>query len=194
MDILGKLSVILATTLSATNSSEFEVFVEQCTDTPCQSVEARIAQREVLMPFAIALAAWLVASVPAVVFKGSSRVLGIRCCLWALVRLWIGLLLALYLLSSRYKAQAYVFALHYTVNLLGSWRLPRKALAYPNLQRFISLIGASAVSTFAWQAQVPVGLAAWYGQANCGWAVHLTACLNVDAMAWVFRLLEPFVC
>jgi hypothetical protein len=184
METVGKLSVILATTLSATNGSEFHKFIEQCSDSPCQSMEALIGQREIVGPFAIAFVAWLAAAAQ-LVFRSAKRVEGIRSCLFALARLWAGLLIVWHV---RERAQAYVFALHYTVSVLYSWRAPRHALAYPGLQATCACLGASAVGLFAWQAGVPIGLAAWYGQANCGWRVHLTACLAVDALRWLAGL------
>lgn len=184
MQAVGKLSVILATTLSAANSSDIRQLVEQCSDSPCQAAEARIGPREIVGPFAIAFIAWLAASAQ-LLCRSAKRVVGIRSCLFALARLWVGLLIVWHV---RERAQAYVFALHYTVSVLYSWRAPRHALAYPGLQTSCACLGAGAVGLFAWQAGVPVGLAAWYGQANCGWRVHLTACLAVDALQWVAGL------
>ena len=115
---------------------------------------------------------------------------GMQCCLWALVQLWLHLLVVYGAFYARgQKVQAYVWALHASTNVLSCWRPKGRVLNYPGLQRLATVLGVGAVSGFAWQAGVPSGIAPWYQgrygcQGQCGYRVHLVASLGVDLVRW----------
>lgn len=192
MEIIAKLTVITATSLSARNppSTNSSSLAGRCTEDWCGVLEDLVGVREVLTPLGLAAAAWFVASCPVVALRSRSRVAGMRCCLWALVQLWLHLLVVYGAFYARgQKVQAYVWALHASTNVLSCWRPKGRVLNYPGLQRLATVLGVGAVSGFAWQAGVPSGIAPWYQgrygcQGQCGYRVHLVASLGVDLVRW----------
>jgi hypothetical protein len=150
----------------------------------------------VLVPLGIALLFLIIGALPTLLLKCRHRVHGVRSCLWVLIELWIHLLLSFIWFTLRGdRAQAYVWAIHSAAHILASWQPKRGVMPYPGLQKAASLAGIAGLGLFAWQFGPAVGLAAWYrrSDAQCGWAVHLTAVIGVEFVGWVLGPLEWMV-
>jgi hypothetical protein len=206
--VLSKLSIILSSTLAHNNSGRLEWvwggefkpnvtdFNSSCAD-PCADLNNSIqGEALVLAPTAIVVLFSLAAILPTLVTKSKNKVLGIKSYLWVLLQLWVYLLVAHYLYTTRKdRAQAYVWALHSTSHVLSSWSPKRGSavvMKHPTLHCALTTLGAACVSLFAWQVGPGVGLAAWYskGDALCGWSVHLIAVLGVELAQWVLSPVE----
>jgi hypothetical protein len=162
-----------------------------CSD-PCSNLQTLVSHSMVLIPLGIALLFFVVGALPALLLRSRYRVYGVRSCLWVLIELWIHLLISYFWFTFKGdRAQAYVWVLHASAYILATWQPRKGVMQYPGLQRAASLVGISCVGLFAWQFGPPVGLAAWYrrSDAQCGWAVHLTAVIGVELVGW---LLGPF--
>ena len=186
--VLGKFSVILATSLAKGPPLPSNSSCRTNISKPCYDLEQNIEMDLVISPLAIATTAWAVASLPVFFMGFRSKIQGIRCCLWALLQIWAHMLMCCYLFYGQTeRAQAYVWSLHASVNVLSTWRPARNVLRYEGLQRVACVLGCGALSTFAWHGGVALGLVGWsHGiQAQCGWTVHLIACLGVDAVQWL---------
>ena len=160
---------------------------------PCAELQDSVSHLMALIPLAIALMFFIVGALPTLLLRSRHRVLGVRSCLWVLIELWIHLLISYtWFMLKEDRAQAYVWALHAAAHVLASWRPRTRVIPYPGLQTLASLAGVGCVALFAWQFGPPVGLAAWNrrSDAQCGWAVHLTAVIGVELVAWGLGPLE----
>jgi len=159
----------------------------QCSSDPCKGLEPLVEAQQVVWPVGIALAAWGVGALPVFVTGSRHRVLGIRGCLWTLGLLWGALVAGFALFSSGRRVQAYAWALHASMGVLAAWR--EDHLRHAGLQRVARWLGMSGVCWYAWQYGPQLGVAGWLSssQAQCGWAVHLLACLACDVvLGWVW--------
>ena len=183
---------------SARNISESNTTFPTCAvhPDPCGELQNSVSHSMVLFPLGIALIFLVVGALPTLLSRSRYRVLGVRSCLWVLVELWIHLTISfLWFMLKGDRAQAYVWALHSSAHVLSSWQPRKRVIPYPGLQLFASLAGSACVALFAWQFGPSVGLAAWNRRidAQCGWAVHLTAVIGVDLVEWGLGPLELVV-
>ena len=163
---------------------------------PCIELQNLVSHAMVLMPLAIALISFIIGSLPTILLRSRYRVLGVRSCMWVLIELWIHLLISFAWFTLKGdRAQAYVWALHSSTYVLSSWHPRKHVMVHPGLQKMASLAGAAGVALFAWHFGPPVGLAAWNRRtdAQCGWAVHLTAVIGVELLEWGLGPLEWIV-
>ena len=163
---------------------------------PCAELQNLVSHGMVLIPIGIALFFFIVGALPTMFLRSRYRVWGVRNCLWVLIELWIHLLISyIWFTLKEDRAQAYVWALHSSSHILASWQPRKGVMPYPGIQTLSSLAGVVCVALFAWQFGPPVGLAAWHrrSDAQCGWAVHLTAVIGVGLVEWVLGPLECVV-
>jgi hypothetical protein len=162
-----------------------------CSD-PCAELQSLVNHAMLLIPFGITLLFFIVGALPVLFLRSRHRVYGVRSCLWVLIELWVHLLISYSWFTFKGdRAQAYVWVLHASAYILATWQPKKGIMQYPGLQKAVSLAGIGGLGLFAWQLGPPVGLAAWYrrSDAQCGWAVHLTAIIGVELIGW---LLGPF--
>jgi hypothetical protein len=163
---------------------------------PCAELQNSVSHGMVLIPIGISLFFFIIGALPTMFMRSRYRVWGVRNCLWVLIELWINLLISyIWFTLKEDKAQAYVWALHSSSHILASWNPRKGVIPYPGLQKIASLAGVGCVALFAWQFGPPVGLAAWHrkSDAQCGWAVHLTAVIGVELVEWILGPLECVV-
>lgn len=177
---LARVAVILSASLGPSQNGTFE----SCPVDPCKGLDPMVEVGMVVWPFGIALGAWACAGLPVFLMGSRNKVKGIQGCLWALGLLWAGLLGGFGLFVYDRRALAYAWALHASTGVLSHWR--PKNIRFPGLQRMSVFFGVLGVCWYAWQLGAPLGVAGWQGagQAQCGWAAHLMACLACDVLLW----------
>ena len=206
MRVLTRISIIIcsslaqhqSTIINGSNNSNNNISNSSdqptCKETnPCGELQAAVSHSIILIPLGIALLFSTIGALPVLLCRSKYQVKGVRSCLWVLIELWIHLIIT-YLLFQYDKAQAYVWALHSSAQILTAWQSKDRA-PYPGLQKLICVLGVWCIGLFAWQHGPPVGLAAWYSDsdAQCGWKVHLTAVIGVEFVGWVLAPLEALV-
>lgn len=185
MAALYRVGVIVSASLARPPAQNVSM---ECRADPCKGLEPLVEAGMVVWPVGIALVAWGVGALPVLFTRSRHRVLGIRACLWTLGLLWGVLLAGFALLSHGRRVQAYAWALHASVGVLAAWRADH--LRHAGLQRVAAWLGMSGVCWYAWQFGPQLGVAGWMssGQAQCGWAAHLVACLACDVALWAAGL------
>ena len=178
--VIPKLSVIVSTSLAQA------VEVETCNENPCRGLEALVDETLLLWPVGIALAGWTVAALPTFCLGSRRKAEGMRSCLGVLALLWASMVWSYWLFTSSSRVLGYVWSLHGCASILDAWRPAKGVLAHDWLQRVGATLGVWGIAGYAFQFGPSAGLPGWHGwgEARCGWSVHLAACLGVDLMLW----------
>jgi hypothetical protein len=180
MLIISRLSILISSSLAQKHLNLNQI----CSPSdPCSELQNSVDHTMILMPLGIALI-FLILKIPLILFK--SKVNNIRDCIWVLSEIWIHLVIT-YFISD--KAQAYAWSLQSSAFILTTWQ-PKKCL---NLHKIYVIFGVGCIAFFAWQLGPPIGLAAWYNDAQCGWKVHLISLVGIDLLHFVLWPLEALV-
>ena len=134
----------------------------------------------------IALTGWAVSALPTFCLGSQRRAEGMRSCLGVLVLLWASMVWSYWLFARSSRVLGYVWSLHGYASILDAWRQAKGMLAHDWLQWVGATLEVWGIAGYAFQVGPSAGLPGWHGwsQAECGWWVHLVACLGVDLMLW----------
>jgi hypothetical protein len=160
----------------------------------CAVLGEGLTVRHLVAPCAMGALAWLGATLPTLVLRGRRQVQGLRSCAWALLQLWLHMLLSYWLFRAN-PVWGFAWALHAPAQVLAGWAPPRRVLSLQALHPWFCAMGVACVVLFAWNTGAPAGVVRWRTgvQSMCGWSAHLVGVTGVDLVTVMMAPLGALV-
>ena len=159
----------------------------QTCHSPCGALQGRVSVENILYPFGIALASWLLCFLPTVVVRARHKALAIRALCWPVLFTFVSMWGAHALFFfKRDKVLAYAWSLHSSTTGLYTFS-PHRALVTQRFLFFVApLLCLTSLCLYAIERGPPVGIVPWASgqQAQCGWMVHFTAVMSSEVLIW----------